>query len=237
MAHLVELRARTGKTIALTLEPEPRCLLETIAETVAFFQERLFDGNAQTRLADLTGLSRGQSAEALRRHLGVCYDVCHAAVEFEDPHDSIAALRDAGIRIGKLQLSSALRVAGVNAQSKAALRPFDEPVYLHQVVARHDGRLRRYLDLPEALDAGDTAEGTEWRIHFHVPVFLDEMAAFSTTQGFLREILAMHRAEPISEHLEIETYTWDVLPEPYRNVGMSAAIARELLWVRDRLSS
>lgn len=237
VAHLVGLRERTGKTIALTLEPEPRCLLETIAEAVDFFEQHLFGAAAEARLAGLAGLSRGAAAEALRRHIGVCYDVCHAAVEFEDPRESVAALQKTGIGIGKVQLSSALRIAEVTAQTKAQLRPFDEPVYLHQLVARWDGHLTRYLDLPEALAAPDAAPGTEWRIHFHVPVFLEEMKDFSTTQGFLREILALHRDSPITQHLEVETYTWDVLPEQYRNVGMSAAIARELAWARDRLVS
>jgi hypothetical protein len=68
-----------------------------------------------------------------------------------------------------------------------------------------------------------------------VPVFLEQMAHFGTTQSFLAEILELHRAEPISPHLEVETYTWDVLPASYRNVDLSAAIARELNWVKGRL--
>ncbi len=234
-AHLVRLREATGKSIALALEPEPYCLLETIAETVSFFERHLFGAAAEARLADLAGLSRGSAAAALRRHLGVCYDVCHAAVEFEDVRESIAALRGAGIAIAKLQLSSALRIPRVGATTRDQLQPFDEPVYLHQVVERRDGALRRYVDLPDALDRAREADGAEWRIHFHVPVFLDEMEDFGTTQQFLREVLALHRETPISEQLEVETYTWDVLPERYRDLGVSAAIARELAWVKDRL--
>ncbi len=234
-AHLAALAERTGKTIVLALEPEPFCLMETIAETVAFFERRLFGREASARLAGLTGLSRGAAAEALRRHLGVCYDVCHAAVEFEDARASVRRLRDAGIAIAKLQLSSALRIARVSAATAEQLGPFDEPVYLHQVVERRNGELVRYLDLPDALAAVDRAIGAEWRSHFHVPIFLSELQDFSTTQGFLREMLALHREAPISQHLEVETYTWDVLPERYRKVGVSAAIARELAWVKDRL--
>lgn len=235
-AHLVALEARSGKRIVLALEPEPRCLLETIAETVEFFQERLFGAAATRQLAELTGLAEPAAAAALRRHLGVCYDVCHAAVEFEDPRASIAALRGAGIEIAKVQLSAALRIRDVDGATAARLRPFDEPVYLHQVVARRAGGLHRYLDLPEALADIDAARGEEWRVHFHVPIFLEELEAFSTTQDFLREILALHRAEPITEHLEVETYTWDVLPPSQRDVPVSTAIARELDWVRERLA-
>ena len=234
-AYLQALRERTGKTIVLAVEPEPFCLLETIEETVSFFESSLFSPSAVSRMVTLTGLDRGAAEKALRRHLGVCYDVCHAAVEFEDPASSIARLRAAGIDIAKLQLSSALRVSEVDEDTAEALRPFDEPVYLHQTMERRDGRITRYVDLDAALANADRAKGAEWRSHFHVPVFLEEMERFATTQDFLREILALHRATPISRHLEVETYTWDVLPEQYRDVALSSAIARELAWVSGRL--
>ncbi len=235
VAHLVGLRERSGRTIALALEPEPYCLLETIAETIAFFEQHLFGRAAIRELCELTGLTPGAAAAALRRHLGVCYDVCHAAVEFEDPAGSLAALRRAGIAIPKLQLSAALRIAAVGPETGRQLRPFDEPVYLHQVIARQDGRLVRHLDLPPALATLDASAGAEWRVHFHVPIFLPELQHFSTTQDFLRQILDLHRRQPISPHLEVETYTWDVLPERYRQDGIDTAVARELTWVRDQL--
>jgi sugar phosphate isomerase/epimerase len=234
-AHLVKLDQRSGKTIVLALEPEPFCLLETIDETIAFFESSLFCEPAVTRLAALTGLGRAAAEEALHRHLGVCYDVCHAAVEFEDPVASVESLRAAGIDIAKLQLSSALQVSTVDATTAAALRPFDEPVYLHQTIQRRDRQVTRFVDLGDALDSIEQAMGAEWRSHFHVPIFLEEMEQFSTTQDFLRAILALHLEAPISAHLEVETYTWDVLPEQYRNVDLGSAIARELTWVRTRL--
>lgn len=237
-AHLVGLHRDRGKTISMVLEPEPFCLLETIAETVDFFEQHLFSTAAAARLADLAGLSTGDAEAALRRHLGVCYDVCHAAVEFEDPRASFAALAAAGIPVGKVQLSSALRIPRADAAGIAALKPFDEPVYLHQVVARNGGGLTRYRDLDEAFAARGTAPdgAEEWRVHFHVPVFLEEMQEFGTTQAFLRQVLELHAEQPLSSHLEVETYTWDVLPEAYRNVGIAGAIARELNWVKDRLT-
>ncbi len=234
-AHLVELERRTGRGIMLTLEPEPCCFLETIAESVAYFRDHLFSEAAADRLAGLTGLDRGEASEALRRHLGLCYDVCHAAVEYEDPAASLAALRDAGVAIGKLQLSSALRIARLDDAPFDQLRPFDEPVYLHQVIQRSGDALTRFKDLPDALEQAGGAIGSEWRVHFHVPVFLSELKDFGTTQDFLREVLAIHRATPVSGHLEVETYTWDVLPDHYRTAGLSAAIARELNWVKSEL--
>ena len=234
-AHLVRLRERTGRTIALALEPEPYCLLETIDETIAFFEEHLLGPAAVRELRELTGLASGEAEAALRRHLGVCYDVCHAAVEFEDPAGSLEALRGAGIAVPKLQLSAALKIASVGPETARQLRPFDEPVYLHQVVARAGGRLTRHLDLPQALATLDASQGAEWRVHFHVPIFLDQLQDFSTTQDFLRQILALHRQAPISPHLEVETYTWDVLPVRYREAGIASAIARELAWTLDQL--
>lgn len=237
VAHLVAIRNKTRQMIALALEPEPYCYLETIDETVEFFNARLFNRKGVGRLVQLTGLPAAEAEAAMRRHIGVCYDVCHAAVEFEDPKASIGRLRANGILIAKLQLSSALKVARFSKRSAQHLAAFAEPVYLHQVVRKSKARgsLRRFVDLPQALARAGESSGTEWRVHFHVPVFLEQMAHFGTTQSFLAEILAMHRADPISKHLEVETYTWDVLPEEYRNVDLSSAIARELAWVKAQL--
>jgi hypothetical protein len=236
-AHLVQIERDSGRTIALALEPEPYCFLETIDETVHFFEQHLLAKPALQQLVDRTRGSRSDAEAALRRHLGVCYDVCHAAVEFEDAAGSLRALQAAGIAIPKLQLSAALRIAEVGPATADQLRPFDEPVYLHQVVERRDGRLTRHLDLPDALATIADSVGAEWRVHFHVPVFLAELKDFSTTQAFLREILALHRQRPISDHLEVETYTWDVLPERYRQVDVASAIARELAWAIEQLEA
>lgn len=237
-AHLFRLNEETGRTIALALEPEPCCFLETIAETVTFFQDHLFSAAAAREMAAETGLGLGAAEDALRRYIGVCLDACHAAVEFESPSAAIGDLRRAGIRIAKLQLSAGLRIADITPDKSVSLRRFNDDVYLHQVVERRGDDLIRYLDLPEAFDSlNDAAPGREWRVHFHVPIFLDELGEFSSTQEFLRELLTLHRQEPISQHLEVETYTWDVLPEEYRSEEVEAAIARELDWVRTILST
>ncbi|MEM9030910.1 MAG: metabolite traffic protein EboE [Pseudomonadota bacterium] len=239
VAHLIDLKRASGRTIRLALEPEPCCMLETIAETVAFFETFLFSHTATATVAQATGTTTAEAEAAIRNHLGVCYDVCHAAVEYEDPKQSVADLKSAGIRIPKLQLSSALRIATVDAATSAALAPFNEPVYLHQVIARDPRRagapLQRFVDLPDALSQADAFEGQEWRVHFHVPIFIPQLEAFDTTQFFLSEILELHRKAPISDHLEVETYTWDVLPDTYRETDVGGAIARELEWVKGKL--
>jgi sugar phosphate isomerase/epimerase len=203
LARSVDHLAKRG--VVLALEPEPCCAIETIAEAVAFF-----DAHPQLD----------------RRHVGICLDACHAAVEFEDARAAIAALRAAGIAIAKVQISAGLQAAPVD---RAALARFADDVYLHQVVARHGDAFTRYVDLPEAL--ADPRPADEWRIHFHVPIF----HAGGTTQRYLADLLAQHRAAPLSTHLEVETYTWDVLPADYRNEPIASAIARELRWVLEQL--
>ena len=235
VAHLIEIKTKFGKTINLALEPEPCCLIETIEETISFFRDHLFSKRAVSLLGELTGLSENDAVDAIRLHVGVCYDVCHAAVEFEDAQSSLDALKHAGIKISKLQLSSALRIPSVGTSTAAQLDAMNEPVYMHQVVEHNNGKITRFSDLPDALATIDSAQGAEWRIHFHVPIFLEEMQDLGTTQQFLQEVLAIHKANPVTAQLEVETYTWDILPDEYRTAGLSTAIARELTWVRDRL--
>jgi len=237
-AHLVRLRERTGRIITLALEPEPMCYLETSDELVPFLEQHIFAREPVARFAHLAGLTAAEAEAALRRHIGICYDVCHAAIEFEDPAGSIARLRSAGIGIFKLQLSAALKVPSVDRETLAQLKRFDEGVYLHQVVERRaNGDLVRYLDLAPAFAAIDGAYGSEWRVHCHVPVFMDKLPSLHTTQDFLREILSLHMRSPISPHLEVETYTFEVLPEELRRADVAEAVARELAWVNHRLSA
>jgi sugar phosphate isomerase/epimerase len=240
-AGLHRLRERTGKTVSLALEPEPCCHMETVDETVRFFETHLFASSAVSAFSRLTGLGRGESEAALRRYLGVCFDACHMAVEFEDAAAGLAALRRAGIRVGKVQVSAGLRLR-MDPGDRAlvdALRPFAEGVYLHQVVERRDGRLVRYLDLPEALEAAarDGGGPREWRIHFHVPLFREELGRFASTQDYLRDVLQLLRREAHAPHLEVETYTWDVLPQEYRREDIAVAVARELRWVLGELAA
>ncbi len=236
-AHCHALRQSTGITVAIAIEPEPYCFIETIAETVDFFAEHLFSEAAVTRMAELTGLDREAARAALPRHLGLCYDVCHAAVEYEDPAASLQALRDAGIPVHKLQLSAALRVPAVTPEARTALAAFDEPTYLHQVVSRRGRDLARHADLPGALARGTAEDGAEWRVHFHVPVFVRDLGVLGTTQDFLAEILALHRADPISPHLEVETYTFGVLPPALEAGTVDQAVTRELRWVLETLQA
>jgi hypothetical protein len=208
-------------------------LLETLDEAAAFFTDHVYTDAAADALRVQTGQDRDAAHAALRRHAGVCLDACHAAVEFEDLGAALARLRAAGVPIAKVQLGAGLRVSPADAAARAALAPFAEGVYLHQVVARAGDRLVRHDDLPAAL--ADAAPADEWRVHFHVPLVRAELPPFTNTQDYLAALLAEHRRAPITTHLEVETYTWDVLPAEYRDEPVVDAIARELRWVLDRL--
>jgi sugar phosphate isomerase/epimerase len=233
-AYLHRLRETTGKTVTLAIEPEPECLLETIDETIAFFQRYLLSLNACRRMAELLGISPQQAEEALVRHLGVCFDACHMAVEFEDPDSAFERLDRAGIRIGKVQISAGLELETLSD----ALRAFDDGVYLHQVVHRGEAGLTRYLDLLEAFarDKPGVSSSGLYRVHFHVPLFREELGPFRGTQRYLSRVLAILRERPLCSHLEVETYTWSVLPEEFRREGIVDAVSRELKWVMGQMS-
>jgi sugar phosphate isomerase/epimerase len=246
LAHavtLLRIRERTGKLVELCLEPEPCCLLETTDEAVRFFEERLFCRGAVRRFADLSGLAEPESEAFLRRHLGVCLDACHLAVEFEDPVDAVDAFEAHGVRIGKIQVTDALAVElsgdiARDAATHALLERFADDVYLHQVVVRSATGLVRHLDLPDALAlarASNESGPSEWRVHFHVPVFAERLGSLGSTQPFLRELLGIAAQRCISTHLEVETYTWDVLPPEHRAMDVNRAIVRELEWTLGRL--
>lgn len=240
-ATLNRLYEETGRTIVCALEPEPCCLLETIDETVEFFKAHLFSFSAIHEFAGLTGLPPGRAEDALRRHMGICLDACHAAVEFEEPDEVLAALRAAGIGIAKIQLSAGLRLPHVDGDTLAALRPFAESTYLHQVVERRGRDLVRYEDLPLAMENVAQAvhidnDKREWRIHFHVPLFVDKLGPFENTQPFLSRLLQLQIECNPTTHLEIETYTWDVLPKAYRGMPVVDVIAREMQWVLGALT-
>lgn len=241
---LHNLRKQSGKTIILALEPEPCCYLETVDETLAFFRDYLSSPEALQWLVRHLGLPLGEAESVVRRHIGVCYDACHMAVEFEEALAALRKFKAAGIKIGKFHLSSALQLefTGGDGRAEALLRPFVDNTYLHQVVEKSPTGLIRYIDLPEALAQeakvgrqGKRGEKKEWRIHFHVPIFLREMKDFGTTQDHLVSLIDFLKGDDLCPYLEVETYTWDVLPAEYRNLDTASAISKELSWVRDRI--
>ena len=239
VAHLIELERQTGCRVKLAVEPEPHCLLETTDETVRYFQERIWSPEGIGRLMRLCRLPASEVAGLVRRHLGVVFDICHQSVQFEDIGESLRLLRDSGLPIFKLQAASALRVPDVTPAAVQALVPFTRTIYLSQTTQSRGGHLTRRLNLADAIEAwrAEPSSGGEWRTHFHVPVFLDDLGDFRTTRPQIETALALHAMTPLSDHLEIETYTWDVLPEHLKTGDIVEYLTREVEWTRGALQA
>jgi len=214
------LEAKTGVCCVLALEPEPDCLLETAAAAAAFLESWLFDEGAWTTVPEAV----------LRRHLGVCVDLCHLAVVGEDPLAALADLRARGIAVPKIQLSACLEARGPAGLDR--LLQFDEPRYLHQTVAANGARAR---DLGEVrARRAEFAAGGRVRSHYHVPLFWDEDGPFGSTRAEVERVLA-GLGEAGAPLLEVETYTWGVLPGGLGAGALGPGIARELDWVASRI--
>ncbi|KAB7731797.1 TIM barrel protein [Rudanella paleaurantiibacter] len=235
VTHLVKLEAETGLAMHLDLEPEPDGLLETADEFVRWFTDYLLP-MGERHLAGEFGMSAAAAGEALRRHVQLCYDVCHFAVGYERPADVLTKLKAADLRVGKIQISAALKATfPAETEGREAIRQafagFNEPTYLHQVVARTQaGELVRFNDLPDALAQFSEAHA-EWRSHFHVPIFVEDYGLLQSTQDDIREVLRLQAETPFTDQMEVETYTWEVLPEGLK-LNLVDSIERELNWVR-----
>ncbi|MBI9115583.1 metabolite traffic protein EboE [Sanguibacter sp. YZGR15] len=228
-AGLRDLAARTGRTVRVAVEPEPGCVLDTVDDVVAWLSARVPDGVDP-------------------EHVGVCLDTCHLAVSFADPEGAVRWITDAGLRVVKVQASAALHVADpADPAARAAVAAFAEPRYIHQVRERTEaGPVLAADDLPAALgdehgDAtGDALPGTgPWRVHFHVPLHHEPAPPLAATTDVLRAAVRAVVATPhgLEAHLDVETYTWSVLPPGSRDVSLVAGIAAELRWALDHLLS
>jgi hypothetical protein len=236
IAHLMNLEKRTGRRVKLAVEPEPYCFLETIPETVQWFNEKIYSLAAAERIAKLSGEPLSEVFGATRRYLGVVLDICHQSVAFESIADDIDQLSQAGIPIFKLQEAAALRVDQVDAEIVTELKKYTGTIYLSQTTELRNGVITRYLNLEDAIAAWESDPGPrEWRTHFHVPVFLQDLGPFQTTRSGIDDALRIHARTPLSTHLEIETYTWDVLPEHLKTGDITEYVVRELEYVRNEL--
>lgn len=229
---LQQLKQETGKHIRVCFEMEPGCVLEQTHETVNFFTN------------DLPAAARTHKLDELHihNHLGLCYDVCHQAVMFENAADSLKSLTNAGITIGKIQISSALHIERP-AEAKEVLSAYIEPRYLHQVRCRtQNNTVHGTMDLSEALTNGTMPTDVPWRVHFHIPIHaqvLDD-EHLSTTQQENCAVFDFLAAHPeVRPHLEVETYTWQVLPGSFQvdnDNTLIKGIHAELHWVEEQLN-
>ncbi len=237
VAALARLEEETGRRICLALEPEPDCLWDQVSQIVAAFGGDLV-GQALPALARDLGRRPAQAEALLRRHLGVCLDTCHQSVLLEDPGTALDELERHGIAVPKIQVSA----APIFATSPAGLeraRSFIDPCYLHQsCLTAADGTRHRFADLPEAIAAAAALAGPgELRTHFHIPLCVAGGAGFRSTRddldaGFWRRV-----ATGYAPHLEVETYTFAVLPPELRSMPVAENIAAELTWTRRALAA
>ncbi len=226
-AELNRIAAETGRLLHLDIEPEPGCILSTSSNLCAFYREQLLGGvcEAEERI--------------IRRHIRVCHDVCHAAVMFEPQREALDRYAADGIEIGKVQISSAIE-AGLPADISAsealleALQPFAEDRYLHQTSIRRDGLRVFYEDLPAALAQAPSGTSERWRIHYHVPISAERLGPLGTTQAAITECLRILAEAPVRD-LEIETYTWGVLPQHERPGSIADGISGEMKWLLHEL--
>jgi len=221
--HIQSLREKTGQDLHLGLEPEPLGYFETSGETVDFFKRLLAVAKAE-----------GLDESEVLQNIGVNYDTCHLAIEFEEAGEAFGRLKNAGIRISKIHLSSALCLQPTE-EARERLKAFEEDVYLHQVVIRNGDKVtHRFRDLPDALSFADekgAAIGDEWRVHFHVPVHAQPEALFGDTRDHILATMDVLAADPeVCSHFEIETYTWAVMPEAMRSGDVVDQIVKEYDW-------
>ena len=234
---IAELSERKQNYFHLDLEPEPDCILENTHDVILFWKEFLIPKGSEF-LAREKDISTEAAERMIRRHIGICYDVCHFAVEFEDQKKSIEKIISKNISIGKIQISSAVRAVFNkldNEKILQQLQQFHEPRYLHQTVVNDaSGKLKKFRDLPDALFK-KTPTG-ELRTHYHVPLFLEKFENLLTTQPDVLQVLEFVKEKNITKHLEVETYTWDVLPQKLKT-DLASNIIRELQWVKKNLET
>ena len=234
---MVRVRERTGARLHLDIEPEPDCVIETSDEFLDFFSRSLMPYGAPLLAASL-GCDVDAARTHLREHVSICVDCCHFAVEYEDPGAALDRVRAAGVEVGRVQLSSALKVVFPRDETACTglierLRNFADSTYLHQVIQRRGSTLTHFPDLDVALDRNESPAGAEWRIHFHVPLFASDYEGLGSTQDYVGEVLDLARRTHFARHFEIETYTWDVLP-PGLKIDLLDSIEREYRWVLEQ---
>ncbi len=241
VVELINIKQKTGKSIHIDIEPEPDGLLESGIEFIDWYEKWLLPSGT-VLLKERFGLSDEKAFKAITEHVQLCYDICHFAVGYEDHEKIIRLLKQKGIRTGKIQISAALKStfppAGVERRPVIKeFQQFNESTYLHQVIAlQKDGLLKKYPDLPEAILQANDPLTKEWRSHFHVPLFVENYGVLQSTQKDIVAVLDLQMNEPFTRHLEIETYTWEVLPNELK-LPITESVIREMEWVNALLLS
>ncbi|SIR00917.1 metabolite traffic protein EboE [Maribacter ulvicola] len=232
--QLFEIHQATSTYLHLDIEPEPDGLLENSDEVLAFYSAYLMPLGIPYFKQEL-GLNSDDAEALIKKYITVCYDVCHFALAYEEPKDTFAKLKSNDIRVGKIQVSAALKILFNGENDKRIwnqLSQFNEPTYLHQVTEKIEEKVKTYSDLPMVLEGSRNHK--ELRAHFHVPIFLEKYGALFSTQDHILKTIDYLKMNQVSEHLEIETYTWDVLPAELKQ-DLSISIIREIEWFKSHM--
>lgn len=238
VSDLIRLHRQTDRLMHLDLEPEPDGVIETADEFISWFTDYLLPMGIE-QLTNEFGMTDAEAEATICEHVRLCYDVCHFAVGYERPAEVLDKLKEYGLRVGKIQISAALKAQFLNDPAgrtaiRQAFEQFNEPTYLHQVVARSsDNTLMRFPDLPEALAALND-QHSEWRSHFHVPLFVADYGVLQSTQDDIVEVLKLQTERRFTNQLEVETYTWGVLPDDLKK-ELVDSIEREMKWVVEQI--
>ncbi|MEX0315261.1 MAG: metabolite traffic protein EboE [Allomuricauda sp.] len=236
--ELIKVKVNTGKFIHVDIEPEPDGVLENTQEVVSFYKDYLLKKGVDI-LQEHLNCSKTEAKAHILRHLQICYDVCHFSLAYEEPKDVVSRLQKEGIAIGKIQISAAIKCTRSNTislnEQQKCLEQFDEPVYLHQaVVQKLDGTLDHYPDLKEGIEAMHDENFKELRTHFHIPIFIPDFQVLESTQNDIINALDLWKELNYTNHLEVETYTWTILPQKLQT-DITNSIVRELEWVLGQL--
>ena len=219
--HINDLIEKTGKDLHLGLEPEPLGWFENTPETLSFFK----------RFRNIHG-------DEFDNVIGVNYDTCHLAIEYENAKESLSLLKNNNIKISKIHLSSALKLKP-NQQTVDSLKEYQDDVYLHQVIAKlQNGDLIRFKDLPDAIEnfLKGNCNDDEWRVHFHIPLHASPDSLFDDTRDHIKDTLSVLSSDPeMCKHLEMETYTWEVLPNSMQSNSVVDQLSLEYDWTLNSL--
>ena len=232
--QLFEIEQTTEKFLHLDIEPEPDGLLENSDEVLLFYSDYLVPLGIAYFKQEL-GLNSDEAEALIKKYITVCYDVCHFSLAYEEPTDTFAKFKANNIRVGKIQVSAALKILFNETNDERIweeLSQFNEPTYLHQVTEKLNGQVKTYSDLPLVLEGERNHK--ELRAHYHVPIFLEKYGKLFSTQDHILKTMDYLKIDPISEHLEIETYTWDVLPADLKQ-DLSVSIIREIEWFKSHM--
>lgn len=231
--ELYKIEKASGRYMYLDVEPEPDGFLENTQEVIDYYKDYLVP--EAIKAFEPFQFSAEKTEELLKRYITICYDVCHFALAYEAPNVTFEKFNAANINVGKIQVSAALKIMYNSDKEEElwnTLAQFNEPVYLHQVTEMVDGKVKTYNDLPIVLEK--KAPFKELRSHFHVPIFLKDYGLLQSTQDQIVKVLDYLEDNFVSNHIEVETYTWDVLPNELK-VPITESIARELDWMKSRL--